>query len=246
MSTETGVASLTRAEAEHRAGGIAVTSYDVELDLSVADDTFASRTTVRFTSGALRTFVEVKPRALHAAHLDGAPLSPADLDRGRLPLDLAAGEHELVVEATMAFRNDGEGLHRSVDPADGLAYVYGMSFMDAAPSIFACFDQPDLKAPYTMRVTAPADWLVRGNAPARETGGDARVRHWELGPTPPLATYFVTVVAGPYHLVEDAHDGIALGLSSRRSLAATLDREADELLTLTRQSFDELHRLFGI
>ncbi|HWJ07753.1 MAG TPA: M1 family aminopeptidase, partial [Nocardioides sp.] len=99
---------------------------------------------------------------------------------------------------------------------------------------------------YTMRVTAPADWLVRGNAPARETGGDARVRHWELGPTAPLATYFVTVVAGPYHLVEDAHDGIALGLSSRRSLAATLDREADELLTLTRQSFDELHRLFGI
>ena len=29
------------------------------------------------------------------------------------------GEHELVVEATMPFRNDGEGLHRSVDPADG-------------------------------------------------------------------------------------------------------------------------------
>lgn len=246
MSTETGIASLTRAEAEHRASGITVMSYDVELDLTLADDTFSSRTTIRFTSTRLQTFVEVKPTALHAAVLDGAKLSTDDLDRGRLPLDLAAGEHELVVEATMGFRNDGEGLHRSVDPADGLAYVYGMSFMDAAPTIFACFDQPDLKAPYTMRVTAPADWLVRGNAPARELGGDATTRQWELGPTPPLATYFVTVVAGPYHLLEDAHDGIALGLSSRRSLAATLDREADELFTITRQSFDELHRLFGV
>ena len=34
----------------------------------------------------------------------------------------------------MPFRNDGEGLHRSVDPADGRHYVYGMCFMDAAPS----------------------------------------------------------------------------------------------------------------
>lgn len=246
MSSEIGPASLTRAESEHRASGITVTSYDVELDLSLAEDTFASRTTIRFTSTTLRTFVEVKPTALHTAVLDGARLSPESLDRGRLPLDLAAGEHELVVEATMGFRNDGEGLHRSVDPADGLAYVYGMSFMDAAPTIFACFDQPDLKAPYTMRVTAPADWLVRGNAPAREVGTDGTTRQWVLGPTPPLATYFVTVVAGPYHLLEDAHDGIGLGLSSRRSLAATLDREAAELFTLTRQSFDELHRLFGV
>lgn len=246
MSSETGPASLTRAEAEHRASGITVTSYDVELDLSLDDDTFSSRTTIRFTSSTLRTFVDVKPTALHTAVLDGAKLSPGSLDRGRLALDLAAGEHELVVEATMGFRNDGEGLHRSVDPADGLAYVYGMSFMDAAPTIFACFDQPDLKAPYTMRVTAPADWLVRGNAPARDVGTDGTTRQWLMGPTPPLATYFVTVVAGPYHLLEDAHDGIGLGLSSRRSLAATLDREADELFTLTRQSFDELHRLFGI
>ncbi|GAA4098361.1 aminopeptidase N [Nocardioides kongjuensis] len=238
--------SLTRAEAEHRASVLTVTSYDVELDLSSSEETFHSVTTIRFRSERADTFVDVKPRALHAARLDGHPLDVEQLADGRIALDLAAGEHELVVDATMAFRNDGEGLHRSVDPVDGKAYVYGMSFMDAAPSVFACFDQPDLKAPYSVRVTAPSDWLVVGNAPAAETGGDGTTKRWELGPTQPLATYFVTVVAGPYHLIRDEHDGIPLGLSSRQSLAATLDREADELLTLTRQSFDELHRLFGI
>jgi aminopeptidase N len=238
--------SLTRAEAEHRASVLTVSSYDIDLDLSLSEETFRSVTTIRFRSERADTFVDVKPRALHAVRLDGRPLDVADLRDGRIALDLAAGEHELVVEATMAFRNDGEGLHRSVDPVDGKAYVYGMSFMDAAPSVFACFDQPDLKAPYSLRVTAPADWLVVGNAPATETGGDSTTKQWALGPTEPLATYFVTVVAGPYHLIRDEHDGIPLGLSSRQSLAAILDREADELLTLTRQSFDELHRLFGI
>src|SRR5918997_1889338 len=146
--------SLTRAEAEHRARALAVSSYDVELDLSLAEDTFRSVTTIRFRSERAATFVDVKPRALHEVRLDGSSLDPALLADGRVALDLDAGEHELVVEATMGFRNDGEGLHRSVDPADGRAYVYGMSFMDAAPSILACFDQPDLKAPYTFHVAA--------------------------------------------------------------------------------------------
>ena len=43
-----------------------------------------------------------------------------------------------------------------------------MCFMDAAPSIFACFDQPDLKAPFTLHVTAPADWVVIGNSPGEQ------------------------------------------------------------------------------
>ena len=86
------------------------------------------------------------------------------------------------------------------------------------------------------------DWVVVGNAPAinPEPG------RWELGPTQPLSTYFVTIVAGPYHVVRDEHDGIPLGLSSRQSLARHLDKDADELLTMTRQCFDEFHRLFGI
>ena len=143
----------------------------------------------------------------------------------------------------MRFRNDGEGLHRSVDPADGRHYVYGMSFMDAAPSIFACFDQPDLKAPYTFHVTAPADWVVIGNAPGSSRSSRAP---WEFEQTQPLSTYFVTLVAGPYHLVRDEHDGIPLGLSARASIATDLDADADELFTMTKQCFDEFHRLFGI
>ncbi len=235
-------ASLQRTEALARKDLLAVTSYDVALDLASDDATFGSLTTIGFTSRAGATFLDLKPVSLRAVRLDGRPLDVDLLERGRFPLELPEGEHELVVEATMPFRNDGEGLHRSVDPADGRHYVYGMSFMDAAPTIFACFDQPDLKAPYTLHVRAPEDWVVVGNAPGQQVEKGV----WEFERSQPLSTYFVTLVAGPYHVLRDEHDGIPLGLSARASIAADLDKDADELFTLTRQSFDELHRLFGI
>ncbi|SFC95247.1 aminopeptidase N [Nocardioides terrae] len=234
--------SLQRTEAEARRALLDITSYDVTLDLAADDVTFRSVTRIRFTSQGGATFADLKPVAVASLHLNGDPLDVDLVDRGRLPLQTVAGENELVVDATMRFRNDGEGLHRSVDPADGRPYVYGMSFMDAAPSVFACFDQPDLKAPYTLHVTAPTDWRVFANA----AGEQVSPGHWEFEESAPLSTYFVTVVAGPYHLVEDSHDGIPLGLSSRASIADDLDRDADEIFTVTKASFDELHRLFGI
>ncbi len=138
------------------------------------------------------TFVDLKPTSVRSIVLNGRPVDAELLERGRLPIETVAGANELVVDAVMPFRNDGEGLHRSVDPADGQHYVYGMSFMDAAPTIFACFDQPDLKAPYTFHVTAPIGWTVVGNAPGEEVEPGA----WEFETTQPLSTYFVTIVAG--------------------------------------------------
>ncbi|MDO9454816.1 aminopeptidase N [Nocardioides sp.] len=234
--------SLLRTEAVARRELLDVTSYDVTLDLASDEATFASGTTITFESRGGSTFVDLKPTAVTGIRLNDRPVDPDLLDRGRLPIDTVAGTNVLVVDAVMPFRNDGEGLHQHVDPADGRRYVYGMSFMDAAPTVFACFDQPDLKAPYTLHVLAPDDWVVVGNAPAT----NPEKGRWEIGPTQPLSTYFVTVVAGPYHLVRDEHDGIPLGLSARQSLAKHLDKDADELFTMTRQCFDEFHRLFGI
>ncbi|PUA79268.1 aminopeptidase N [Nocardioides currus] len=232
--------SLQHREAIERRAALDVTSYDVSLDLASSDETFGSRTRIVFDSAGGSTFVDLKARHLVSARLNGSTLDPASLDRGRLPLSTQPGVNELVVDAVMEFRTDGEGLHRSVDPADGRHYVYGMSFMDAAPSIFACFDQPDLKAPYTFHVTAPRDWTVVGNAPGEQVAPGV----WELEQSQPLSTYFVTLVAGPWHLISSEHDGIRLGLSARQSLAAELEADAEEILTVTAQCFDEFHRLF--
>ncbi len=83
----------------------------------------------------------------------------------------------------MAYSHDGEGLHRTVDPEDGRAYVYAMTFLDAAPRVFACFDQPDLKAAVRLRVKAP-DGLDRARQRRARAQGDSARRLVDAGGHP--------------------------------------------------------------
>lgn len=239
------VRSLQLREARDRFDLLSVTAYDVTLDLRPQDpagETFASRTAIDVVSAGGETFLDLKAAALTSITLDGHDLPVERWADGRYPLVLPPGEHRVMVDALMRYRNDGEGLHRATDPADGASYLYQMSFMSAAPSVYACFDQPDLKAPYTLHVTAPEDWLVVANAP----GSNVEPGRWEFERSQPLSTYFVTLVAGPYARLTDEHDGIPLGLLCRTSMVSALEADAEELFTLTRQCFDEYHRLFGV
>jgi aminopeptidase N len=233
--------SLTVDGARTRAAALSVQSYDVDLDLTQGERTFGSTTTIRFQATSPSTWLDVKPDQLTSVTLNGTAVDVAGLNDGRLELTDLQPENELVAVASMLYSHDGEGLHRAVDAADGLAYTYAMSFLDAAPRIFACFDQPDLKAPYRLKVTAPEEWLVLGNGAATQVAPG----RWELAETKPLSTYFVTVVAGPYHQLTDSHDGIALSVVSRQSLKEALDREAADIFEVTKRSFDEYHRMFG-
>jgi aminopeptidase N len=115
--------------------------------------------------------------------------------------------------------------------------------------MYACFDQPDLKAVFRLTVTAPADWKAVSNGAAQETsegpGGAVTTRFAE---TPVMSTYITALVAGPYHEVRDSCSSggldIDLGLYCRASLAEHLD--ADELFSITKQGFDFYHRVFGV
>jgi aminopeptidase N len=236
--------NLTRLEAEARSALLDVTGYRLALDLDQGAVTFESSSTVRFRCAepGASTFLDVKPHTLHRVTLNGGQIDLTGFDGERVALTGLALENEVVVTATMSYSNDGQGLHRAVDSADGRHYVYGHCFLDAAPRVFGCFDQPDLKAPYDVSVTAPTEWVVLGNGAATRAGEG----RWVLATTKPLATYFFTVCAGPYVSVTAVHDGIPLGIHARASLREPLVRQAEQMLTITRQSFDYYHALFGI
>ena len=241
-------APLLRTEARERARLITVDRMTVDLDLSGSDSTFESTTRIEFTCAepGSGTWLDFRPAQTHGVTLNGRPLelhgAAEQVKRGRIPLTDLEPTNVLEAAGTMRFSRDGQGLHRAVDPADAEAYVYGHLFLDAAPTVFACFDQPDLKAPYRVSVTAPEGWTVLGNGAAEEVGAG----RWELAETPPLATYFVTVCAGPYASVLAEHDGIPLGVHARRSLGEALEAQAEDLFEITRQGFDHYHELFGI
>ncbi|MEU3986660.1 aminopeptidase N [Streptomyces sp. NPDC026672] len=233
---------LTRDEAQLRAHLIDVRHYTIELDLTTGDEGFDSRTVIRFEARADGdTFIEVKPTELRAVTLDGQPLDPEGLHDGRLALkDLTAGEHELTVDARMAYSRTGEGMHRFTDPSDGETYVYTQLFLDDVQRIYAAFDQPDLKAVFDVAVTAPEGWTVLANGITEHLGGG----RWRAATTPPISTYLVAVAAGPYHSVRTEHRGLPFGIHCRRSLAPYLDTDVDEILDITRACFDRFHEKF--
>ena len=197
-------------------------------------------TTLRFRSSAPETFVDFRGRELVRAELNGRALDPGAWRQGRIALTGLAVDNTLTVAGRMAYRSDGEGLHRHVDPHDAQPYLYAMSFLDAGPWWFASFDQPDLKATYALDVRVPEGWTVLGNGPSRPVGEG----RWTVAPAGPLPSYLVTVVAGPYASVTADHSGVRLGVHARASLRAELEAAAEDLLTVTGQSLDYYAELF--
>jgi aminopeptidase N len=243
--------SLTHAEARQRAAMITVTDMHISLDLSrqdVSETSFGSVTTIKFTAvEGGSTFLDFRGSRLHRATLNGEPIDVSAWADGRIELTDLACENTVTVTGEMAYSNDGEGLHRHVDPADNNVYLYAMSFLDAAPRWFACFDQPDLKAPYTIDVRAPATWTVHGNGPAERISDDHQsdTIDWRLTQQHPLASYFVSLIAGPYASIYRDLGEITAGIHVRASLAEQLQAEAEDIFTVTASSFDYYQHIFG-
>jgi len=240
--------NLTRDEARERARLLNVESYRIELDLTGGDLTFGSVSTVSFgcASPGASTFIDLSAPAVREITLNGAPVPAENFDGDRIRLDGLAGSNELRVAAECAYSRTGEGLHRFTDPADDAVYMYSDLETFDAHRVYACFDQPDLKAAFQFEVAAEEGWEVISNmapsgAPAAAPGGAFR---WSFPPTPVLSTYITAVAAGPYHVVREEHDGIPLGIYCRRSLASYLD--PDEIFEVTRQGFDFFHDAFGV
>ena len=236
------MSGLNRVEAVERARLIRVHGYEVDLDLTRGPERFGSTARIRFSCSepGAATFVDLTMPAVASVTLNGQPVERSANAERRVSLPGLAAENDLVVVADGAYSRTGEGLHRFVDPADGEVYTWSEAVLFNANRIFACFDQPDLKAPLRLRVRAPDGWTVLSNGAATRAGPT----DWEFAETPPLATYFMVVVAGAYHSVYASHRGIPLGVHCRKSLAPYL--EADELFGHTRESFDFYDGIFGV
>jgi aminopeptidase N len=240
--------NLTRDEAHDRGRLVGVRSYHVDLDLTGDDDVFTSQTTVTFgcSRPGAGTFIDLSAPVVTEIVLNGQPVGPESFDGDRITLANLAADNELRVRASCAYSRNGEGLHRFRDPADGDVYLYSDLETFDAHRVYACFDQPDLKATFEFTVTVPAGWRVISNMAPDVTGEPAPgqgTARWHFPPSPVMSTYITAVAAGPYHQVLTEHDGIPLGLYCRQSLAQYLD--PDEIFEVTRQGFDFFHQAFA-
>ncbi|HEX4687102.1 MAG TPA: aminopeptidase N [Nocardioides sp.] len=245
----TDIASLTREEAAARAALIDVERYDVHVDLRglYEGSLWAATSTISFgcREPGSSTFVDCIGDVTSVT-LNGEALDPTTAEQGRVPVPGLRAQNVLVVSHTQPDTSTGNAILKTIDPLDKLVYVWSTFEPDRARYAFACFDQPDLKAPHGFVVDAHESWTVTSNsAPDLVENLDDGGRRWTFGDTPRLSTYVTVVNAGPFHEIRSTRGGYDLGLFSRQSLRQFLERDAEELFDLTDRGLAFFGERFG-
>lgn len=252
---------LTEHEAAERATLVRDVRYAVDLDLTGGDEVNAGgestiatfRSTTRATFESLRdgasTFLNINAAELLSVELNGAalPSNRYACDNSRLLIHgLVNGSNTVVVVARCAYQENGVGLHRLVDPVDRQTYVYTHFEPFDAHRVFACFDQPDLKALITTTVRAPGRWEICANGRLLERADNPDgTRTWQFNETPPIPTYLMAFAGGEYHVLESKHGDVPMRLYCRTSMATYMDEQAGEVFQVTGQGLDFFAGDFG-
>lgn len=251
--------NLSRDEAAHRSELLSVDTYDVHVDLTNAADTsFASyptATTVRFTARAAEeTFIDYIHQSIDSIKLNGGHINTAEsIDGSRIRFTPVEGENILTIHGRSYFSRSGEGLHRYTDPTDDKTYLYTQYEPADCRRVFPNFEQPDLKAVFNFRITAPAHWVVSSNAELDRTledPADSSISKRVFKPTARISTYITTILAGEYFVASDTYvptstvnsGKIPLVAYCRASLAEYFD--AENIFTVTKQGLDFFQDLF--
>ncbi|XCB30957.1 hypothetical protein RQN30_01000 [Arcanobacterium hippocoleae] len=167
---------------------------------------------------------------------------------------LEPGKHEIGIEATGIYSTSGEGLHRFRDPLDGETYLYTQFEPADARRVFPNFEQPDLKAKFSIAITAPKTWTILSNGceihtqPAGDNSQGGACKRVIFATTKPMSTYLTAFIGGPYRKFSDVFDGpdgkIQLGYYCRETLAQYFD--FTDINEVTKQGLATFPKAFGM
>lgn len=75
-------------------------------------------------------------------------------------------------------------------------FLYTLLVPDRARTLFPCFEQPNLKAEFTLHLDLPSEWEAVSNTSVEDINLDGDRKHVTFSPTEPLSTYLFSFVAG--------------------------------------------------
>ena len=241
--------SLFANYAQMRAQQVSNVSYNLQVTLDNKTEVFSGTTdlhfdltannvndlTIDFDAGTVES-VLVNGKASDFSYEQWFITIPAS--------ELSAGKNTVTVSYQRPYATDGSGLHRFVDPENGEVYLYSDFEPYDANKLFPHFDQPDLKATYTMQVTAPKHWQVISATRENKIEEQGENKLWHFPTSAKFSSYVFSLHAGNYAVWEDTFEDIPLRVFARQSLAEYVNTE--EWFTPTKQSFGFFNEYFGV
>ncbi len=102
-------------------------------------------------------------------------------------------------------------------------FLYTLLVPDRARTLFPCFEQPDLKARYTLSLSVPENWAAVSNSPVLEESPSEGGRHRiTFAETEPLSTYLFSFAAGRFEREESTRGGRTISMYYRETDPAKL------------------------
>lgn len=149
---------------------------------------------------------------------------------------LHRGENHVEV----SFTSEDQSLNRHDD------YLYTLLVPDRARTLFPCFDQPDLKARYTLTLELPDAWKAVSNTYVTSNAVQGNRHIVRFAETEPLSTYLFSFVAGIFD--SETHttaDGRTIGIYYREKDPKRV-AQIPTLFSLVEQSLTWLEAYTGI
>lgn len=142
---------------------------------------------------------------------------------------LVAGKNEIEIE----FIAGDQSLNRNDE------YLYTLLVPERARTLFPCFDQPDLKAVFSLELDLPRTWVAVANGQVvnEEIQGDRK--QMRFAETKPLSTYLFSFVAGKWQKATESRNGRTIALYYRETDPAKV-AQIDTIMDMVYTSLDWL------
>ncbi len=226
--------------------------YEISVTPDVEAATLAGEATITIeTSAPLdRITMNALDLVVQRASIDNAAASAeVNADAQTLTLtprrQLRPGRHTIRIAYTGKIYDDAYGLFRVEYQSDGQTKrALATQFEPGDARRFApMWDQPNLRAVFSLTVTAPSDQFVVGNMPAEQTtrlaGNRTRTR---FADTPSMPSYLLFLAVGDFERVTRQVGDVELGVVVRRGEA----HRTAAALEAGEQSLNYFTEYFGI
>lgn len=184
------------------------TAYRLDLTVDPAQPRFSGHVEIDVALAAPAAAIDLHGRGLTVARVVATAggrevigqwreVDPSGVARVTFAQELPAGPVTLAFDYDAAFADGPSGLFRL--DVDGAWYGWTHFQPTAARAAFPCFDQPGFKTPFALTLRTPPGLVAIGNGPEATTATvENGLAVHRFAPTPPLPTYLVAMMVGPF------------------------------------------------
>ena len=121
-------------------------------------------------------------------------------------------------------------------------FLYTLLVPDRASTLFPCFDQPDIKARYSLTITAPKGWSVLCGAPLAKQIDQGDFIEYQFGETDKMSTYLFSFVAGKFKSISKNPGAFEMKMLFRENNVEKIQASTDVIFKTHQQAINFLEK----